>query len=133
MRRREFLTKSAPAAIASAAAVRLAEPMAQAAAQSHSAGRILEAARMVRSGRIGAVRFVRVGGDRRRAFHTVRQVMGEDAPLSVSASGRQATLQYPAFVVSWEPDWRGGAAFYGTEATLRVDAAGIGLHPAAIS
>ena len=110
-------------------AVRRTKRIVQTGAQSRSASHIQEAAQIVRGGRIGEVRFVRVGGAGLHAFHTVHQVMGVDAPLTVSASGRQATFEYPTFVMSWERDMRDGVAFHGTQAALLVDAAGIAVYP----
>ena len=110
-------------------AVRRTKRIVQTGAPSHSAGHLMEAAQIVRGGRIGQVRFVRAGSCGVHAFHTVHQAMGADAPLTVSASGRQATFEYPTFVMSWERDRPGGVAFYGTEAALFVDAAGVAVYP----
>ena len=132
-------------------AVRRTGRIVQIGSQFRSAAHIAEAARIVQSGRIGPVKFVRAWN---HCFDSVHQIMGADMPLTVSAAKRglarispplrnfvpvpalllDATYAYPDFVLSSEVSLDDARhpprmAFHGAEATLFVDRAGLELYP----
>jgi predicted dehydrogenase len=90
----------------------------QAAAPRRSAPHSQDVRRILQTGQLGTVRFVRIaqpGG-----FDAVHHALGVTAPRSVYADGQRRVYDYDTFVLTYGPDNRDirGEAYYGACATL---------------